>query len=66
MARRPGRISRYASGTGRTSAVADAIDAFIARTGADELILTSNMYDHAARLRSIEIVAGMIEATADA
>jgi luciferase family oxidoreductase group 1 len=30
---------------------------FIARTGADELIIASQMYDHAARLRSYEIVA---------
>ena len=29
----------------------------IARTGADELILTSQIYDHAARLRSFEIAA---------
>ncbi|MGB6009334.1 LLM class flavin-dependent oxidoreductase [Castellaniella sp.] len=31
---------------------------FIARTGADELMITCNMHDHAARLRSYEIVAG--------
>ncbi len=29
------------------------------RTGADELILTSQIYDHAARLRSFEIAAGV-------
>ncbi|HVV52119.1 MAG TPA: LLM class flavin-dependent oxidoreductase [Polyangia bacterium] len=29
------------------------------RTGADELILTSQIYDHAARLRSFEIAAGL-------
>jgi len=34
---------------------------FIERTGADELIVTSNMYDHAARLRSHGIVAGLIK-----
>lgn len=34
---------------------------FIGQTGADELIITSNMYDHTARLRSHEIVAGLIE-----
>jgi alkanesulfonate monooxygenase SsuD/methylene tetrahydromethanopterin reductase-like flavin-dependent oxidoreductase (luciferase family) len=33
---------------------------FIERTGADELIITSNMYDPAARLRSYEIVAGLL------
>jgi luciferase family oxidoreductase group 1 len=30
---------------------------FIARTGADELLLTSQIFDHAARLRSFEIAA---------
>ena len=31
--------------------------AFAERTGADELMLTSQIFDHAARLRSFEIVA---------
>jgi hypothetical protein len=31
--------------------------AFAERTGADKLILTSQIYDHVARLRSFEIVA---------
>jgi luciferase family oxidoreductase group 1 len=31
----------------------------VSRTGADELILTSQIYDHAARLRSFEIAAGL-------
>ena len=30
---------------------------FVARTGADELIVASHIYDHAARLRSYEIAA---------
>ena len=30
---------------------------FIDRTGADELIVVSHIYDHAARLRSYEIAA---------
>ena len=33
------------------------LDAFIARTGADELMITSSVFDHAARLRSFEITA---------
>lgn len=49
------------SAIGAPGTVADRIKAFIAQTGADELILTSNMHDHAARLRSIEISAGLIE-----
>jgi hypothetical protein len=31
----------------------------VARTGADELILTSQNHDHRARLRSYEIVDGL-------
>ncbi|HKT40907.1 MAG TPA: LLM class flavin-dependent oxidoreductase [Rhodanobacteraceae bacterium] len=48
------------SAIGAPGTVADRIKAFIAQTGADELILTSNMHDHAARLRSLEITAGLI------
>jgi luciferase family oxidoreductase group 1 len=33
------------------------LDAFIARTGADELMITAQIFDHAARLRSFEITA---------
>jgi alkanesulfonate monooxygenase SsuD/methylene tetrahydromethanopterin reductase-like flavin-dependent oxidoreductase (luciferase family) len=32
---------------------------FIAKTGADELMITSQIYDHTARLRSYEIVGAM-------
>jgi len=49
------------SAIGAPGTVADRIKAFIEQTGADELILTSNMHDHAARLHSIEIVAGLIK-----
>jgi alkanesulfonate monooxygenase SsuD/methylene tetrahydromethanopterin reductase-like flavin-dependent oxidoreductase (luciferase family) len=35
------------------------LDAFIERTRPDELIVVSHIYDHAARLRSYEIVAGI-------
>ena len=48
------------SAIGASGTVADRIKAFVEQTGADELILTSNMHDHAARLRSVEIVAGLI------
>jgi hypothetical protein len=37
--------------------VREGIARFIARTGADELMVTSHVYDHAARLRSFEIAA---------
>jgi alkanesulfonate monooxygenase SsuD/methylene tetrahydromethanopterin reductase-like flavin-dependent oxidoreductase (luciferase family) len=45
------------SGIGSPETVKRSIDAFIARTGADELILASHIYDHAARVRAYEITA---------
>jgi luciferase family oxidoreductase group 1 len=52
------------SAIGSPGTVADRINTFTEQTGADELILTSNMHDHAARLRSIEIAAGLIQSPA--
>jgi hypothetical protein len=37
--------------------VREQVAAFVARTGADELMVTSQIYDHQARLRSFEILA---------
>ena len=34
------------------------LDAFVRRTGADELMVTAQIYDHAARKKSYEILAG--------
>ena len=45
------------SAIGSPATVAAALDAFIARTGADELMITSQIFDHDARLRSYEILA---------
>jgi luciferase family oxidoreductase group 1 len=42
---------------GSPATVRAGIERFIAQTGADELLITANIYDHAARLRSFEIVA---------
>jgi luciferase family oxidoreductase group 1 len=42
---------------GSPDAVRDGLAAFAARTGADELMVTSQIYDHAARVRSYAIVA---------
>jgi luciferase family oxidoreductase group 1 len=42
---------------GSPDAVRAGIEAFVARTGADELMITSQIFDHAARLRSYEIIA---------
>lgn len=45
------------SAIGSPQTVRAALQAFIQRTGADELMITSQIYDHAARLRSYEIAA---------
>ncbi len=45
---------------GSPPVVREQIQAFIDRTGADELMITSNMFEHKARLRSYEIVSGLI------
>jgi luciferase family oxidoreductase group 1 len=42
---------------GTPETVTKGIAAFAARTGADELMLTGQIFDHAARLRSFEIAA---------
>lgn len=45
------------SAVGSPDAVRLALEALLESTGADELILTAQVYDHAARLRSFELVA---------
>jgi luciferase family oxidoreductase group 1 len=45
------------SAVGDAGMVKDAINAFVGRTGADELMITSQIFDHQARLQSYEIVA---------
>ena len=47
------------SAIGSPSAVRAALQAFVQRTGADELMITCQIYDHAHRLRSFEITAGL-------
>jgi len=42
---------------GSPETVQEGLQAFIDDTGADELMITAQIYDHAARLRSFEIVA---------
>lgn len=49
------------SAIGAPEAVARQLKAFIDKTGADELMITSNMFDHKARLRSYEITAQVRE-----
>jgi luciferase family oxidoreductase group 1 len=42
---------------GDPPAVVDELERLVARTGVDELMITTNVYDHAARLRSFRLVA---------
>ena len=48
------------SAAGAPETVRRALDAFIARHAPDELILTGQIHDHAARLRSFEIAAEIL------
>jgi luciferase family oxidoreductase group 1 len=45
------------SAIGAPATVAAQLQAFVARTGADELMIASQIFDHAARLRSYQIAA---------
>ena len=47
------------SAIGAPATVKARTEAFLARTGADELMVTSQVFDHAARLRSYELLAGL-------
>ncbi|MGH9140691.1 MAG: alkane 1-monooxygenase, partial [Vicinamibacterales bacterium] len=47
---------------GSADTVRRGVESFVARTGADELIITSQIFDHAARLRSYEITAAIRDA----
>ena len=46
------------SAIGSPARVREQVEAFVARTGADELMVTSQIFDHQARLRSFELLAG--------
>ena len=48
---------------GSPDTVREGLKAFIERTGADELMIASQMFDHAARLRSYEIAAQVRDTT---
>ena len=50
---------------GSPQTVRKALAAFIERTGADELMVTAQVFDHAARVRSFEIVAEAHRALAE-
>ena len=42
------------------------VEAFARRTGADELMITAQVFDHEARKRSFEILAGLREEMSNA
>jgi luciferase family oxidoreductase group 1 len=48
---------------GGAATVRTSLDAFVRRTGADELMVTANIFDHDKRKRSFEIVAEVAKAT---
>lgn len=51
---------------GSPDTVRSGIDALVAETGADELMIVSDVYDHQARIRSIELIAQSHQMTAAA
>jgi luciferase family oxidoreductase group 1 len=55
-----------ASIVGTPEMVRQELDEFVGRTGADELMVTSQIFDHAARLRSFEITAQAFDMAARA
>ena len=54
------------SAIGAPGTVHASLKAFVERTGADELMITSQIFDHKTRLRSYEITAGLISTTTPA
>ena len=50
------------SAVGSAETVRREVDAFVARTGADELMITSQIWSHADRVRSLEILAAAMAA----
>jgi len=51
------------SAVGSAETVRAQVEAFVADTGADELMVTSQIWDHEARVRSLEILAGAADLT---
>jgi alkanesulfonate monooxygenase SsuD/methylene tetrahydromethanopterin reductase-like flavin-dependent oxidoreductase (luciferase family) len=49
------------SAIGSPETVRQRVEAFIAETGADELMIAAMIFDHAKRLRSYELLADLIE-----
>ncbi|RWC03434.1 MAG: LLM class flavin-dependent oxidoreductase [Mesorhizobium sp.] len=51
---------------GAPETVRQGIEAFVQRTGADELMVTAQIFDHAARVRSFEILANVHKSLSEA
>ncbi|RWM89603.1 MAG: LLM class flavin-dependent oxidoreductase [Mesorhizobium sp.] len=51
---------------GAPETVRQGIEAFVRRTGADELMVTAQIFDHAARVRSFEILANVHKSLSEA
>jgi luciferase family oxidoreductase group 1 len=49
------------SAVGSPETVRQGLESFVSETGADELMVTSQIFDHAARLRSFEILANSMK-----
>jgi alkanesulfonate monooxygenase SsuD/methylene tetrahydromethanopterin reductase-like flavin-dependent oxidoreductase (luciferase family) len=49
------------SAVGSPGSVKTALEEFMHRTNADELMVTSQIYDHKARLRSYELLIGAVQ-----
>jgi alkanesulfonate monooxygenase SsuD/methylene tetrahydromethanopterin reductase-like flavin-dependent oxidoreductase (luciferase family) len=52
------------SAIGSPATVKSRTEAFVERTGADELMITSQIFDHQARIRSFELLAGVFASAA--
>jgi luciferase family oxidoreductase group 1 len=55
------RSALSCSAVGTSAVVKEKLQAFVAQTGADELMITSNIYDHAARLHSYSLLAQVFD-----
>jgi alkanesulfonate monooxygenase SsuD/methylene tetrahydromethanopterin reductase-like flavin-dependent oxidoreductase (luciferase family) len=49
------------SAAGSPQTVRRALEAFVAHTGADEVMVTSQVFDHAARRRSYELISALAQ-----
>lgn len=60
------QLGHVIAAAGSPSTAKAAIEAFVERTGADELMIASQIFDHQKRLRSYELLAGLFDQDAPA